>query len=58
MLDSSETQYPPLQLIQTWVWMMIESGNPELQDKGRDNLILAFGSLAKANEYLVQDIKK
>ena len=58
MLDSSKTQYPPLQLIQTWVWMMIESNNPELQDKGRDNLISAFGSLAKANEYLVESTKK
>lgn len=58
MLDSLKTQYPPLQLIQTWVWMMIESGNPELQDKGRNNLISAFGSLAKANEYLVKYTKK
>jgi hypothetical protein len=52
MLDPKTVQYPPLPLIKTWVWMMIESGNPELQDKGRDNLISAFGSLAKANEYL------
>ncbi|WP_350431654.1 hypothetical protein ABIS04_15585 [Shewanella sp. H8] len=57
MLDSSKIQYPPLQLLQTWVWMMIESDNPELQDKGRDNLISAFGSLAKANEYLVETNK-
>lgn len=54
MLDSANVQYPPLPLIQTWVWMMIESGNPEIQDKGRDNLISAFGSLAKANEYLAE----
>jgi hypothetical protein len=52
MLDPKTVQYPPLPLIKTWVWMMIESGNPELQDKGRDNLISAFGSLAKANDYL------
>jgi len=58
MLDNPKIQYPPLQLIKTWVWMMIESGNPELQDKGRDNLISTFGSLAKANEYLVEDAKK
>jgi hypothetical protein len=54
MLDSAKVQYPPLPLIQTWVWMMIESGNPELQEKGRNNLISSFGSLAKANEYLAQ----
>ncbi|MGL6013815.1 MAG: hypothetical protein ACRC0J_20280, partial [Shewanella oncorhynchi] len=54
MLDSAKVQYPPLPLIQTWVWMMIESGNPEIQDKGRNNLIAAFGSLAKANEYIVE----
>ncbi|UJF22864.1 hypothetical protein [Shewanella sp. OMA3-2] len=58
MLDSTNIKYPPLQLIQTWVWMMIESDNPELQDKGRNNLILAFGTLAKANEYLTQSLNK
>ncbi|QIR15547.1 hypothetical protein [Shewanella aestuarii] len=58
MLDNANVKYPPLQLIQTWVWMMIESGNPELQDKGRNNLISAFGSLAKANEYLTENAKK
>jgi hypothetical protein len=58
MLDNANVKYPPLQLIQTWVWMMIESGNPELQDKGRNNLISAFGSLAKANEYLTENVKK
>lgn len=54
MLDSAKVQYPPLPLIQTWVWMMIESGTPELQEKGRNNLIASFGSLAKANEYLAR----
>ena len=54
MLDSAKVQSPPLPLIQTWVWMMIESGTPELQEKGRNNLIASFGSLAKANEYLAQ----
>lgn len=52
MLDSQTIQYPPLPLIQTWIWMMIESGNPEIQEKGKTNLISSFGSLAKANEYL------
>ncbi|WP_372871449.1 hypothetical protein [Shewanella sp.] len=56
MLDSSKVQYPPLTLIQTWVWMMMESGNPELQEKGRRNLINSFGSLANANEYLVKNL--
>ncbi|MCE9685524.1 MULTISPECIES: hypothetical protein [Shewanella] len=55
MLDSVKVQYPPLPLIRTWVWMMIESGNPELQDKGRNNLISAFGSLAEANKYLAEN---
>ena len=58
MLDSAKVQYPPLPLIQTWVWMMIESGNPEIQDKGRDNLIAAVGSLAKANECIVERSNK
>ena len=58
MLDNTKNQSPPLQLIQTWVWMMIESGNPELQEKGRNNLIATFGSLAKANEYLTNQLKK
>ena len=58
MLDPKIPHYPPLPLIQTWVWMMIASGDPELQQKGRDNLISAFGSLAKANEYLASAHKK
>jgi len=57
ILESKNVKYPPLQLIQTWVWMMIESGNPELQDKGRNNLISAFGTLAKANQYLTENVK-
>lgn len=54
MLDSAKVQYPPLPLIQTWVWMMIESDHPDVQEKGRNNLIAAFGSLAKANQYLAE----
>ena len=50
MLDSSKPQYPPLPLIQTWIWMMTQSGNPEIQEKGQNNLIASFGSLAKANQ--------
>ena len=53
MLDSSKAQYPPLPLIQTWVWMMTQSGDTDIQQKGQNNLIASFGSLAKANEYLV-----
>lgn len=47
-----------MQLIKTWVWMMVESGNPELQDKGRSNLIAAFGTLANANDYISAQLKK
>lgn len=54
MLDSAQIQYPPLPLIRTWVWMMIESGNPVIQEKGKNNLIASFGTLAKANEYITQ----
>ncbi|GGI88902.1 hypothetical protein GCM10007978_28210 [Shewanella hanedai] len=54
MLDSSKDQYPPLPLIQTWVWMMTQSGDADIQRKGQNNLIASFGSLAKANEYLVK----
>ncbi len=53
MLESSKTQYPPLPLIQTWIWMMTQSGDADIQQKGQNNLIASFGSLAKANEYLV-----
>ncbi|ABV35549.1 conserved hypothetical protein [Shewanella sediminis HAW-EB3] len=53
MLDSSKSQYPPLPLIQTWIWMMTQSGDSDIQQKGQNNLIASFGSLAKANEYLV-----
>ncbi len=52
MAPQSATEYPPMALIKTWVWMMIESTNPEIQEKGKNNLISAFGSLAKANNYI------
>ncbi|QLE84380.1 MULTISPECIES: hypothetical protein [Shewanella] len=58
MQESSDVQYPPLPLIQTWVWMMTESGNPEIQQKGQSNLIASFGSLAKANEYIINNLKR
>jgi|TARA_R110002167_G_scaffold45066_2_gene135423 hypothetical protein len=45
---------PPESLIRTWVWMMSEKDNPELMQKGRQNLINAFGSLQKAIEYIEQ----
>lgn len=53
MLDPSKTQYPPLPLIQTWIWMMTQSGDADIKQKGQNNLIASFGSLAKANEYLI-----
>lgn len=43
---------PPESLIRTWVWMMSENNDPELMNKGRKNLINAFGSLQKAIEYI------
>ncbi|MDU0353712.1 hypothetical protein RS130_07045 [Paraglaciecola aquimarina] len=43
---------PPESLIRTWVWMMSENNNPQLNNKGRQNLINAFGSMQKAIEYI------
>jgi hypothetical protein len=43
---------PPESLIRTWVWMMSENNDPELMNKGRQNLINAFGSLQKAIQYI------
>ncbi|WP_164483513.1 hypothetical protein [Paraglaciecola hydrolytica] len=45
---------PPESLIRTWVWMMSEKDSPELMQKGRQNLINAFGSMQKAIEYIEQ----
>ncbi|MFQ3189875.1 MAG: hypothetical protein ACI936_001001 [Paraglaciecola sp.] len=47
---------PPESLIRTWVWMMSENNDPELMNKGRKNLINAFGSLQKAIEYIEQKV--
>jgi hypothetical protein len=47
---------PPESLIRTWVWMMSENNDPELMNKGRKNLINAFGSLQKAIEYIEQQV--
>lgn len=43
---------PPESLIRTWVWMMSENNDPELMNKGRKNLISAFGSLQNAIKYI------
>ena len=48
---------PPESLIRTWVWMMAESNNPELVERGRKNLITAFGSMKKAIQYLESHIQ-
>ena len=47
---------PPESLIRTWVWMMSENNDPQLINKGRKNLIGAFGSLQKAIEYIEQQV--
>ncbi|WP_198556621.1 hypothetical protein [Paraglaciecola sp. MB-3u-78] len=47
---------PPESLIRTWVWMMSENNDPELMNKGRKNLISAFGSLQNAIEYIEQQV--
>lgn len=47
---------PPESLIRTWVWMMSENNDPELMNKGRKNLVNAFGSLQKAIQYIEQQV--
>lgn len=47
---------PPESLIRTWVWMMSENNDPELMNKGRQNLIGAFGSLQKAIQYIEEQV--
>jgi hypothetical protein len=47
---------PPESLIRTWVWMMSENNDPELMNKGRKNLINAFGSLQKAIQYIEEQV--
>lgn len=47
---------PPESLIRTWVWMMSENNDPQLMNKGRKNLVDAFGSLQKAIEYIEQQV--
>jgi len=47
---------PPESLIRTWVWMMSENNDTELMNKGRQNLINAFGSLQKAIQYIEKQV--
>ena len=47
---------PPESLIRTWVWMMSENNDQELINKGRKNLVNAFGSLQKAIQYIEQQV--
>lgn len=48
---------PPESLIRTWVWMMSENNDPELMNKGRQNLINAFGSLQNAIQYIERQVE-
>lgn len=48
---------PPESLIRTWVWMLAESNDPELVERGRANLIKAFGSMQKAVQFVEQQAK-
>jgi hypothetical protein len=48
---------PPESLIRTWVWMMSDARDEVLMNKGRQNLIDAFGSLKKAIEYIENNSK-
>ena len=38
--------------------MMAESNNPELVERGRQNLITAFGSMKKAIEYIESQVER
>lgn len=42
-------QEPPCALVDTWVWMMNSSPDPNVQTAGRNRLVEAFGSLKNAN---------
>ena len=52
--QSAMQNTPPESLIRTWVWMMSENNDPELMNKGRKNLINAFGSIQNAIKYIEQ----
>ncbi len=49
---------PPISLIKTWVWMMTESEEDDVRQRGMDNLVSAFGSLKSAQEYLLKQSQK
>ena len=55
-MQTAMKNVPPESLIRTWVWMMSENNDPELMNKGRENLVNAFGSLQKAIEYIEQKV--
>ena len=55
-MQTAMKNVPPESLIRTWVWMMSENNDQELINKGRKNLIDAFGSLQKAIEYIEQQV--
>ena len=52
--QSAMQNTPPESLIRTWVWMKSENNDPELMNKGRKNLINAFGSIQNAIKYIEQ----
>ncbi|WP_394230948.1 hypothetical protein [Shewanella colwelliana] len=56
MENTDHKTYPPLTLVKTWIWMLNKDDLPEVQKKGLENLLQTFGSLAKANEYILEHL--
>ena len=48
----SEPKKPPMNLVQTWIWMMTASEDEEVRQSGQDKLIAAFGSMIEVQKYL------
>lgn len=50
--NMNDPKKPPMNLVQTWIWMMTSSDDDEVRQSGQDKLIAAFGSMIEVQKYL------
>jgi hypothetical protein len=43
---------PPIALLKTWLWMMLDAKDEELRKQGESKIIATFSNMKAAVEYL------
>lgn len=52
MKDTETPQLPPVSLVRTWLWMMLEANDEQLKAESQERLLSVFGNLKAVVEYV------